>query len=168
MSIYMIRSKEPSLHDFYIGSCEDMRQRMNGHKSRCYNENFKEYNKKLYQHIRANGGWDNFIMEQIDTCDVERLFIVEQEYIDKLFPSLNERRAYRSEEYVKEYHKEYRENNGDIIREKIKEHYEKNKDIICERRKEKFTCECGGKYTRTHKSEHMKSNKHKSYIALND
>jgi len=31
-------------------------------------------------------------------------------------------------------------------------------------KRQKFTCPCGGKYTRTHKAEHFKSKKHQKYI----
>ena len=39
-----------------------------------------------------------------------------------------------------------------------------NREIILEKKKEKFNCECGGKYTRTHKAEHLKSNRHQTYL----
>ena len=154
MSIYIIKNIfEPSLHDFYIGSCKDMRRRKNEHKSHCYNENCKEYNYKLYQFIRANGGWDNFVMEEIENCNTERLYQVEQEYIDKLNPSLNSQRAYCSKEQRKEDMKGYK-----------KEFRIKYKDKINKKQKEKITCECGSIYTRTHKARHFKSIKHKSHI----
>lgn len=164
MSIYIIRSKEQSLHDIYIGSCKDMRKRRKQHKTDCYNENSLGYNSKLYKFIRANGGLDNFVMEEIDNCDVERLYQVEQYYIDTFNPSLNNYRAYRSEEQRKEYQKEYSsehyENNKEYYKKRNKEWYKKNKDKI----NEKFTCECGSIYTRHHKARHFKTNKHKSFI----
>ena len=187
MSIYIIRSIQQSLADIYVGSCKDMRKRMITHKSNCYNEKRKEYNLKVYQFIRANGGWSNFVMEEIDTCDVERLYQMEQEYIDKLNPSLNSQRAYNTEEYIKENnkerHKEWRDKNKEYIKEKKKEWYEnnkeyikeqrkeyreKNKDKINERVKEKFTCECGGRYTRNVKTRHLRTKKHKSFISNNE
>jgi len=163
-SIYIIKSIEPSLHDIYVGSCKDMRTRMYIHKSDCYNKNESNYNYNLYKFIRANGGWGNFVMEEIDTCDVERLYQVEQEYIDKLNPSLNERRAYRSEEQRKEYNKEYRENNKEYHKEYHKEWYKNNKDTYNERRKEKYTCECGSTLRKSDKGQHLKTKKHKNFI----
>jgi hypothetical protein len=124
MSVYIIRSSEPSLHDIYIGSCKDMRKRMITHKSNCYNEKRKEYNFKVYQFIRANGGWSNFVMEEIDTCDVERLYQMEQEYIDKLNPSLNSQRAYKLKNILK-----------NIIKNVIKNGVIKIKNILKNRRK---------------------------------
>ena len=147
-SIYIIKSIEPSLHDIYVGSCKDMRSRMSKHKTRCCNENDPKHHYKVYQFIRANGGWGNFVMEEIENCNTERLYQMEQEYIDKYNPSLNSQRAYNTEEYNKEYNKE-----------RCKKWYENNK----EKQNEKFTCECGSIYTRTHKARHFKTKKHQNF-----
>ena len=164
MSIYIIRSKNLSLHDIYVGSCKDMRSRMSKHKTRCCNENDPKHHYKVYQFIRANGGWDNFIMEEIDNCNVERLYQMEQEYIDKYNPSLNSNRAYISEgqrkEYNKERNKEWHENNKEYRKEYKKEYYKNNKEYYSE----KFTCDCGGRYTRGSRVRHFKTNKHQIYI----
>ena len=155
MSIYMIKSKEPSLHDFYIGSCDDMRDRMYKHKSRCNNENNPAYNQKKYKFIRANGGWDAWQMVEIGCVwkkATKPLFEIEQDYMDMWCPTLNSNRASTGKprkEYMKEYLKEYK-----------KKYYNKNKDII----NEKYTCECGGKYTQNNKSKHINTKKHKSFI----
>jgi len=45
-----------------------------------------------------------------------------------------------------------------------KEYVEANKEKINEMRKEKFTCECGGNYTYTHKSQHFKTKKHLKFV----
>jgi hypothetical protein len=148
MSIYIIKSIEPSLHDCYIGSCKNFRRRRREHKSNCYNENSRKYNFKLYQYIRSNGGWDNFIMEELCKCDVERLYQVEQEYIDKYKSSLNCVGAYRSEEYYVNYYIGKNKQNSEI-------------------KKEKFKCECGSTLRKTDKQRHLKTIKHQSYISNN-
>jgi hypothetical protein len=38
-----------------------------------------------------------------------------------------------------------------------------NNEIINNKKKEKFTCACNGRYTKTHKAEHLKSKKHKQF-----
>jgi len=136
-------------------------------------------------------------MTELCKCDVDKLKLIEQEYIYKLNPSLNCLKAYRTEEekreYNKEYLKEYNDKNKDILNEKKKEYYEKNKDrilekqkenrkinkyVISERRKEyyeknkekfkeKFTCECGSTLRRCMKARHFKTKKHKSFIENN-
>jgi len=67
-----------------------------------------------------------------------------------------------------EYQKKYYEANKDEINEKRKEYnkeyYHINKDKMNKVSKEKYNCECGGKYTHSKKSRHIKSNKHQAYI----
>ena len=43
--------------EFYIGSTTDFIGARYHHKSSCHNVSGKQYNYKLYQMIRANGGW---------------------------------------------------------------------------------------------------------------
>ena len=67
-------------------------------------------------------------------------------------------------EKVKENLKKYYETNIEIIKEYKKEYYEKNKSKIKEKRKETFICVCGSICLLTGKAEHLKSNKHLSFI----
>lgn len=158
MSVYIIRSKDLSLHDIYIGSTKNMRKREITHKTNCYNENSRDYNIKVYKFIRDNGGWDNWEMVKIASVwykATKSLKQIEQDYIDKYKPKLNSNRAYRSEEYYKEYKKqkvkewfennreyhikyqnEYREKNKEVLKEKKKEYYHKNIDRLTEYLKE--------------------------------
>lgn len=53
--IYMIKCKDPSIKDFYIGSTSDLKNRMNQHKTDC-----KRSTLKLYRFIREHGGWNNW------------------------------------------------------------------------------------------------------------
>jgi len=74
-----------------------------------------------------------------------------------------ERLAEKKKEYYqdnKEKLKQYYANNKEKIAQQKKEHYEKNKAKI----NQKFNCECGGKYTHSHKPKHLKTNKHKKYL----
>lgn len=186
MSIYIIRSKDLSLHDCYIGGTENMRDRMYQHKTNCNNENRHHYNYKVYQHIRKHGGWDNWEMVEIACVwknATKPLFEIEQDYIDMWKSTLNCKRAYQTKqqrkeqkkkcdrqyrennkEYYKEYQREYRENNRDILSEKDREYYQNNKDIISEKKKEKFDCECGSTVRKSDKARHLKTNKHQNYI----
>jgi len=180
MSIYIIRSKDLSLHDCYIGSTKDLKSRMKHHKTRCFNKNSRAYNYKLYQFVRANGGWDNFDMVEICKCENDKLRETEQYHIDFIKPSLNIQRAYRSEECDKEDRKElckeYYEKNKNTILQKVKEYRENNRDYYreyfrkrdkvkrAERRKVKITCECGSICTTDNKARHNRSKKHQNYI----
>ena len=52
--------------------------------------------------------------------------------------------------------------------ESVKAYRESNRDIINEKQNTKFTCECGGKYSRPNKNQHLKSKKHLNAVALLD
>ena len=64
--IYKISCLDEDITFIYIGSTINYTRRKSGHKSKCNNENNKEYNYKLYQTIRNNGGWINWIMAPIE------------------------------------------------------------------------------------------------------
>ena len=186
MSVYIIRCRNLAVQDCYIGSTEDVRMRRMQHKSSCNNENSKNYNLKVYQFIRANGGWDNFEMVQIGSVwnkATKSLVEIEQDYIDTYKSNLNCKRAYTSEEQKKEYNnqqkkeyyqknknkicelmKVYRHKNKNKISEKFKAYRINNRYKISERKKVKFTCECGSTLRKEDKARHFKSIKHKSFV----
>ena len=154
----------------YIGSCNNLRLRINCHKYNCYNE---KREKKLYQVIRENYEWKDVvfeILEQHDTVlDNLELRKREQHFIDEMKPSLNMVKAYITEEQrverdkinKKEYGKKYREENIEYIIEYNKEYRKKNREKI----NKKYDCDCGGKYGYKGKSTHLKSKKHQKYLA---
>jgi len=47
--------------------------------------------------------------------------------------------------------------------EQWKKWYQANKQDRNKKQNEKFSCECGGKYTRAHKAYHKKSKKHQDW-----
>ena len=129
--------------NIYIGSTTNFKNRKNNHKTVCNNVNNKKYNMPVYQYIRDNGGWDQFIMIPIEpySCySKKELEIRERYHIDLLRPTLNKAIPTRSvkewleanKEHRKEIMKEWREAN----KEKIKEYYENNKEVILEKTKE--------------------------------
>ena len=144
--------------NIYVGSTTNFRVRKNNHKSSCNNENNKDYNMPIYQYIRNNGGWEQFVMTPIEEypCNSKNeKEIKERYYIDLLKPKLNKIIPTRTnKEYYEEnknellnrakiYYqnnkeekclktKEYRENN----KEKIKEYRENNKEKISKKKKE--------------------------------
>ena len=69
-----------------------------------------------------------------------------------------------NKEKVRERDRQYRENNKEKIREQGRQYREKNKKIINAKQNQKYNCECGGKYTRCHKTNHMKTKKHRDYM----
>ena len=117
------------LDQFYIGSTWDFDDRKSGH-----NCNMKTSNYKLYIAIRANDNKFVMLVHHEFICENKReLEMEEQNLIDELQPTLNERRAYNSEEYEKERKIEYSKKYYEEI---SKEHYEENKIEILEKMKQ--------------------------------
>jgi len=141
--IYKIYCEDGSCDYIYYGSSIAFTKRKNHHKTACNNSKNKEHNKKLYEIIRANKGWDNWKMVVIEIYPCEsktHLNMKEQEYIDLGVNNANVIRAYISEEGIKEQIKdkkrEYYVNNADKIKEQSKEYNKNNADKIKEQGKE--------------------------------
>jgi len=181
MSVYKLYCKDPTITDFYIGSCKDMEKRKKGHKYNCHNINQKKYNIKLYKKIRETGfdNWDFEILEKVEYENDKQLRILERKWYDELKPTLNTDIPLRTGDivlYLKNQGKEYYIKNKEIINKKHKENYEKNKESITKRHKEyrdnnkekqnkkakeKITCElCNCEFRRGGISSHNKSQKH--------
>jgi hypothetical protein len=168
----------------YIGSTCDLRERVINHKSVCFSSTNKRYNKQLYKYIRDKGiNFDDIEVEVLE--DVENLFLTDREneiqarkreqyYIDIQDEItggniLNDIRAYitveERKEYMTEYQAEWYQNNKERKKENSAQYRQQNKETIKEKRSKKFVCACGGKYTRSNKATHEKSNKHQAYIS---
>ena len=150
MFIYKIWKE--NCDDFYIGSTKDFHKRKIKHKHTCNNPKAPEYNYKIYQHIRANGGWGSWTMDIIEECETRDREI---ELIKEMKPSLN------STHYNFDK-KKWTEENADRLKEWVKKYREKNADKI----KKKHSCECGGIYLWSNKARHIKSKKHQKFIHL--
>jgi len=137
--IYKIYCVDGSCVYIYFGSTTNFTKRKANHKNTCNNVNQKAYNYKLYETIRANGGWDNWEMALVEIypCKIKsELLIREQFYIDQQLDKVNDKRAYISEEdrkkYEIEHNKQYRIDN----KEKIKQYRIDNREHMLERRKQ--------------------------------
>ena len=90
--IYKITCKNKDITDVYVGHTTNFVQRRYAHKQGCINNKSANHNCKLYNVIRANGGWSNWHMEIInffncaDHCDARKK---EQEYFIELKATLN-------------------------------------------------------------------------------
>ena len=134
MSYYIYKICCDDCPDFvYVGSTKAFRQRKNQHKD-CYN-NMKD--RKLYNTIRENGGWDNWrmvILEDLGEVSFTQARIKEEEHRVKLNANLNMQKCHITEEEKKErdnlYAKERRNDNLEFFRNKDKEYYQKNKEKI--------------------------------------
>ena len=161
----------------YIGSTACFSKRKKAHKCSCNKLNSKKHNFKLYQTIRDNGGWDKWNMVVIDKLNSTTLLdarIKEESLRKEYNGNLNMVKAHVTVEEKKEHyelnkevilkkHKEYRENNKELIAEKKKEHYELNKEVILKNAKEKITCDCGSIFTKRALNRHINSLKHQQF-----
>jgi hypothetical protein len=134
--IYKICCKDINIKDIYVGHTTNFTQRKMHHKTVSNNES---YNTKVYECIRANGGWDNWSMIQIEEyeCTNKREAEMRERYwIETLQASLNCNNPITTKEEKKIQKKDWYEENKVVILEKAKENYEENKEVILEKVKE--------------------------------
>ena len=90
--IYKITCKDPNITDLYVGHTTNFVQRKHAHKQSCINDKSLNYNCKLYQVIRNNGGWSNWSMEIINFFNCKDHYEArkkEQDYFVLLQATLN-------------------------------------------------------------------------------
>ena len=91
--IYKISCKNPSITDIYIGYTTNFVQRKHMHKNEYLNVKSINYNNKLYNAIRNNGGWENWIMEKINDFNFKDNYEAKEkvnEYVFLLNATLNQ------------------------------------------------------------------------------
>jgi hypothetical protein len=135
----------------YVGMTTNFNVRKAHHKSACNNENDKNYNYPVYQHIRANGGWGAWCVEPLEIGEYEtRLeaskrerywYELEGGELNYCVPA-RELKEYMAGYYdikkdeIQEKNKEYRAANKDKIREHNKKYKTANKDKIQQQQKQ--------------------------------
>ena len=90
--IYKITCNDSNVNDVYVGHTTNFVQRKYAHKQSCINNNSANYKCKLYEVIRANGGWNNWKMEIINFFECKDHYEArkkEQEYFILLHANLN-------------------------------------------------------------------------------
>ena len=148
--VYKLCCKDPTIKDVYIGSTKNLRVRKAMHKHNCNNDLSNSYNYNVYQFIRANGGYDNWDVIQLEEVNYNtraELHARERHFFELLNASLNKNVPNRTDAESKRHY--------------VIEH----RDEINEKAKVKNNCVCGGKYTYSSKSNHFATNKHLVYMA---
>jgi hypothetical protein len=169
--IYTLRS--PHTDKFYIGSTtQRLSRRLSMHKA-----DYVQYGKGTYHYVTSfelfKLGSKDVYIELLELCPTNNRMELEkregelqrenkEHTVNKLIASglpIKERqKLYRTEN--KEKLSAYRENNRATIRERDRNYYHKNRGHVREALSEPTVCECGGRYTGRHKSDHMKTKKH--------
>ena len=173
--IYKIKHNEDyDDKTIYVGSTSNFKNRKNQHKCNCNNEKNIKYNYTVYQYIRDNGGWEQFVMipiEQYPCNNKDELKIKERHHIDLLKPTLNKNIPGRTaKEYYKNYYhyyndnkqklKEYQKERYENNKKYYKNYYEANREQINEKVKEKVICDhCGCELRRDTLKRHQKTKK---------
>ena len=136
----------------YIGStCEPiLARRLAGHVGnyRCYLNGTSNYVSSF--DILQNEDYDIVLIESYPCNSKDELHARERYHTNNI-DCVNKikNQGMKNEIGEKEYKKQYRE---------------KNKEVINTKKKEKHDCICGGKYTYINKQQHIRSVKHQQYL----
>ena len=166
--VYKICCKDISIKECYVGSTTDLHRRSVAHKTDCNNDKRHSYNLPVYKFIRANGGWQNWTMQVLQSypecASKEELLKYERTHMESLKASLNRTVPGRTKrgwyldnrdqklEYVRNYNQAHRDQKLEYSRN----YYQANK----ERTLEKIECEfCGRTISRGGMPLHQRSKK---------
>lgn len=84
IQIYRLFSE--SCTSFYVGSTsKDLKWRLSKHR----NKSHEAPNRKIYNTILKNGGFDAWKIECLEECDMASRNLREQHFIDTLRPDMN-------------------------------------------------------------------------------
>jgi hypothetical protein len=152
--------------ELYVGHTTNLRKRKNAHKNTC-NENYRDSHRKIYQTIRANGGWEKAVMTPIELfpcfSSVEAR-IREEHWRKELQAEMNMMKAYISEEELKKENIERckidREQKKEKYKKMWKGYYQKHK----EEKSAKCECKCGSLVRVDGMTAHAKTKKHREYL----
>jgi hypothetical protein len=145
--IYKLVHKD-DLNDenIYTGHTTEMTKRKTAHKSNCTNPNSDKYNQKNYKYIRDNGGWDEWLMIEIEKypCKDKPEAVARERVIQtEMKAKLNTEIAGRTKKEWKidnrdkllERQKQYERDNREKIAEKSKKYRQDNREKIKEQKK---------------------------------
>lgn len=137
---------------YYIGSTiQSIDERMRHHK-KAYKKGLE---RKLYNFVKENGGWELVVSSVIVECDItdrKELRKLEQTYINKKDPlCLNANKAHSTRAVItRDYREAHRE---------ARAAYNKDWGAV------RITCECGAEFRRGYKPTHKKSKIHTDWLA---
>ena len=141
--MYKIVCKDLNIKDLYVGHTVNFRQRKHDHRRHCQSEKGEKYNFKIYQYIRANGGWNNWEMVEIEkySCnDSNEAKARERYWYEQLEATLNSYCPIRSQKETKQAESRRLSRDND--------------------------CLCGGKFKTRHRAVHYRSIQHQTFLKL--
>ena len=166
--IYKLTVPDGSLV-YYGSTVQYLRKRLHHHK-----ENWEKYKKgkkgciMSFKLFETGLKVDIFLVEQFPCNDKEQLrarerfFIENNECVNKVVPGRSYQEWYQeNKEEIKEKVRNYRNENYEVVRIREQDYNQNRRDKT--KANFKYTCQCGGFFTRKHKSEHEKSIKHQEF-----
>lgn len=174
--MYKLICNDLNITECYVGHTTNFIKRKYNHKSSCKNVKDIGHKFKVYEIIRANGGWDNWTMVMIEEYPCNNSLEAtkrERELLEELQSKLNsntpaqtrEEWCKNNKDILKEKDKEKYNKNREKIKERANNYYKNNKDIISNKNKEIIECSCGCKITKSCLSNHLKSKIHQNYLS---
>ena len=152
--------------EFYVGSTCNINKRFYDHNHRAYDDKYKDI--KLYNAIRNN----DYNMDIEILCwkkvDKKSSFSLEQEFIDKLNPTLNSRKSVLNIEESREKNKlrmrkVEKKPLTEEQKEKKRQRYLENKQEILSKAAEKIKCDICNVFI-TRPKQHNRSIKHQRIL----
>ena len=140
--VYKLVCDDVNIAECYVGSTGNFNRRKHEHKSRCNNESDTNYNFRVYQFIRTNGGFENWSMIQVESMqfsEKRELTALERYWTEELHATLN----------------------SSVPGRTMHEYATDHKNIQ--------TCICGVSYNygkSDHRKQHYRSQKHQAHIQL--
>ena len=147
--VYILRKNDDP--NTYIGFTNNSIKMHYAHQQSCYNANSSNYNHRVWEHIRENGGlksWTHEILEKFsDEADDTLLREKAQHYIAKMKPTLNtynfnfdpfEYKAKWGKERRAEYNAKWGKKNKERIAEYKAKWHKENKERIAEKKAEYY------------------------------
>jgi predicted GIY-YIG superfamily endonuclease len=134
-TIYKIVCRDENNKLFYVGHTTNLKSRAQTHKQRSNNDDPS----KLYQHIKENGGWDNFQVVEIERIKCENITEAKKRelfWIKELEAELNsnvpmqtiQEWNQQNKERMREWRLKYNRENYDRLKQYKRDHYENNPD----------------------------------------
>jgi hypothetical protein len=161
---YKLVCNNHNIKDLYVGCTVNWNDRKTMHKSSVNNKTTPGYNSKKAQIIRANGGWVNWSMLEIERGIYIRRMAEAHEYelMVKLNSTMNHQRCFNSHSKCK--HDIIKQNCKDCNGSMICEHDYCNKRFCpyCS----PYLCECGSWTVLGDLKRHYKSEKCRSFHML--
>ena len=152
-------------NNVYIGStCKTLKLRLSGHVS-----NYKRYLKGKYSNttsfdIIKNNDYEILLVESFP-CDYKDELLARERYWTNKIDCINKNKPGLLNELGEvEYKKQYYVEHQEQINEWHKQYKAKNQDHLKQYYTTKCHCKCGGMYTLSNKSRHLKASKHIEYV----